>query len=310
MAKKELKNKKPKYLFVIDLDGTTLSDSAISTIHPETIEGVKLAQEQGHIVCIITGRPWRSSKKAYEELGLKTVIGNYNGAHIHNPSDEFFIPKIAYLNLNEMLYILGDKHLKKYINNIAIEGPGWVQLQHSDPLLEKIFGFDEIEKKSIGLNFAKIPLQPTGVVFDIKEGVDSYELKKYLERRYGDLGEFSSWSKGDGLPPVFDITSLGISKGKTLPLLMRYYDIEMDHTITFGDGFNDVSMFQVSNVAVAMKNSDKRVQKYATVVLRKSNKEGGVGYYIKQFLKNPEKHIKNSKKLRLQRAKDLAPEIT
>lgn len=302
--------KNTRYLFAIDLDGTTLANSATGEIHPETLEGIEMAKAAGHVVCIMTGRPWRSTKTIYEKLGLNTVIANYNGAHLHNPSDDFFIPKIEYLNLNEMLYILGDKKLKKIITNIAIEGPGWVQIQNRDEDLETVFGFKDLQRIRVGLNFNKIPLKPTGIVFDVKKNVDAYELRNYLEKRYGDLGEFSSWSKGEGLSPVFDITSVGVNKGKALPLLMRYYDIDIENTISLGDGFNDLPMFRVTNVAVAMKNSDKRVKARATVALDKTNVEGGVGYYIKKFLKNPQREIEKSKRLRNIRANGIGPEIT
>ncbi|SYV98027.1 Uncharacterised protein, partial [Mycoplasmopsis edwardii] len=52
-------------------------------------------------------------------------MSNYNGAHIHHPKDDGFIPYIKYLNLNEALYILGDEKVQKEISNIAIEGPDW-----------------------------------------------------------------------------------------------------------------------------------------------------------------------------------------
>ncbi|MGZ9413717.1 Cof-type HAD-IIB family hydrolase [Mycoplasma sp. 480] len=293
-----MKNKKQRYLFALDLDGTVLANSATGEMHPDTIEAIKLAKSQGHVVCIITGRPWRSTKPIYEKLNLDTVVGNYNGAHIHNPVDDFFIPQIHYLNLNEMLYILGDKRVKKEISNIAIEGPGWVQLKKRDEALERVFGFSDSLKFTVGINLNKLPLKPTGIVFDVKETTDVYELKTYLERKFGDLGEFSSWSKGEGLTPVFDITSVGVNKAKVVSLLMRYYDIDVDNTISIGDGYNDVSMFHVTNVAVAMGNSEQRIKRIATVVLKKTNKEGGVGHYIKKFLKDPSKEKEKSKKIR------------
>ncbi|WGI36386.1 Cof-type HAD-IIB family hydrolase [Mesomycoplasma lagogenitalium] len=293
-----MKNKEKKFLFVLDLDGTVLSNSATGEIHQDTLDAIKLAKSLGHVVCIVTGRPWRSTKPIYDKLELNTVVGNYNGAHIHNPSDEFFIPQIHYLNLNEMLYILGDKKVKKEISNIAIEGPGWVQLKKRDEALEKVFGFNDTPKFTVGLNLNRLPLKPTGIVFDVKPTTDVYALKTYLDRRYGDLGEFSSWSKGEGLTPVFDITTVGVNKAKVVSLLMRYYHVETDHTICIGDGYNDAPMFRVANVAVAMGNSDQRVKKLATVVLKKTNKEGGVGFYIKKFLKNPLKEIEKSRKIR------------
>ncbi|QCZ36867.1 Cof-type HAD-IIB family hydrolase [Mycoplasma nasistruthionis] len=285
---------KERYLFAIDLDGTTLQSSATGQIHDRTMSAIKRATDEGHVVCILTGRPWRSTKMIYETLGLNTVVSNFNGAHIHHPNDKEFIPYLRYLNLNEALYILGDPKVAQEVTNIAIEGPDWVQLQKRDEELEKVFGFKTSSKLQIGLNYHKLPLKPTGVIFDVKNTTNVEALRKYLKVRYGDLAEFSYWSKGEGLSPVFDITNIMANKGKALSLLIRYYDIKVENTVALGDGFNDVPMFKIANVSVAMANATKDVKKYASIRVTKTNKEGGVGDYIHKFLDNPKAEIEKS----------------
>lgn len=278
-----MKNKE-RYLFAIDLDGTLLSSSVKNTIHPLTIQGIEKAVKEGHIVCLITGRPWIGSKYVYEKLKLNTIIANLNGAHIHNPSDEFFIDYIKYINLNEILYILGDKNIKNKIKNIAIEGPGWVHLQKRDKEIEQIFNFNKFPKVKIGINLDKIPLKPTGIVLDVKKGTNAKKLKKYLNQKYSDLASFSYWSRGDKNSYIFDITSIGVDKGKALSLLIRYYDIDLKNTIAIGDSFNDEEMLDNVNYSVAMKNADEHIKKKAKFVTSLTNKEGGVGDFIIKFL--------------------------
>ncbi|WP_373437027.1 Cof-type HAD-IIB family hydrolase [Metamycoplasma equirhinis] len=285
---------KRRFLFAIDLDGTLLADSSAGTMHEKTESAIKRAVEEGHIVSIITGRPWRSTKPVYERLNLNAIVGNYNGAHIHNPADPFFIPTISYLDLNEVLYILGDEKVKKEITNYAIEGPDWVQLMHRDPNLEKVFGFNQATKFRESINLEKIPLKPTGIVFDARPDTDVLELLTYLKRKYGDLGEFSSWSKGEGLSPVFDITSIGVDKGKVISLMMRYYNIDIEDTVVIGDSYNDLSMYEVGNVGVAPANAEPMIKKKSVVVMKQTNKEGAVGYFIDEFLDNPDKYIKKA----------------
>ncbi|CAT04765.1 COF family HAD hydrolase protein [Mesomycoplasma conjunctivae] len=300
--------KRNKFLFLLDLDGTVLSDSVTGEIHPDTEKEIKRATSEGHIVCILTGRPWRSTKDIYKKLELKTIVANFNGAHIHNPSDYNFVPEISYLNLNEILYILGDQKVKSEISNIAIEGPGWAKLKKRDEQLEQVFGFNLIPDLKAGINFNKIPLRPTSLIMDTKLSTNVAELKSYLERKYGDIGEFSAWSKGEGTTYVFDMTAVGVNKSKVVSMLARYYNIDLDHIISIGDSFNDIGMLSVATISVAMKNSDPEIQKHATVVLKKTNKEGGVGHYIKKFLKDPEKEIaysKNIKKIRSSVSVDL-----
>ncbi|WP_010321159.1 Cof-type HAD-IIB family hydrolase [Mesomycoplasma ovipneumoniae] len=297
-----MKTSKNRYLFVLDLDGTVLSDSANSEIHPDTESEIKRAVELGHVVCILTGRPWRSTKPIYEKLGLNTIVANFNGAYIHNPTDSEFIPTINYINLNDILYIMGDKRVKAETSNFAIEGPGWAKIKKRDKQLEQVFGFDHIKNLKPGLNFHKIPLKPTCLILDTKPTTNINDFKSYLERRYGDLGEFSAWSKGENHTYVFDMTAIGVNKSKAVSMLSRYYKIDLENIISIGDSYNDIGMFEISTISVAMANSPQQVKKHATVILKKTNKEGGVGDYIRRFLKNPVKEVEKSKKVKFMRS--------
>ncbi|MGV3467144.1 MAG: HAD-IIB family hydrolase, partial [Heyndrickxia sp.] len=62
------------YLIALDLDGTLLTDD--KNITKRTARTINQLQQQGHIVMISTGRPFRSSKRYYEELNLNSPIVN------------------------------------------------------------------------------------------------------------------------------------------------------------------------------------------------------------------------------------------
>jgi len=74
------------YLIALDLDGTLLKDDKTISAYNKDI--IKKARDAGHIVCIATGRPFRSSSIYYEELELTTPIVNFNGAYVHHPKDQ------------------------------------------------------------------------------------------------------------------------------------------------------------------------------------------------------------------------------
>ncbi|MFL1059825.1 HAD-IIB family hydrolase, partial [Mycoplasmopsis synoviae] len=93
-----MQNNKNRFLFAIDLDGTTLQWSRTGEIQEVTIKAVQRAVKEGHVVCILTGRAWRNSQEIYKTLNLNTVIVNYNSAHIHHYLDKNFISHIKYLN--------------------------------------------------------------------------------------------------------------------------------------------------------------------------------------------------------------------
>ena len=286
---------KEKFLFLLDLDGTTLSDSQTCEIHPITKLAIQRLQDEGHYVCITTARPWRSVKDIYDELNLDTVISNHNGAHIHQPYSDSFISILRYIDLNTLMYILNNKNLKRAAKNIAIQGVNWVQLKHEDVILENIFGFNTIEKFQVGIDLSKMPLKPIGAIVDMKDGIDVVRLGDYLKRRYGDLANFSNWPKGNGLSPVFEISSMGSKKNVPLSYLSRFYGVKNKNVIAIGDGWNDIDMFKVAGVSVAMKNSLPNIQKYASHTTDLINSEGGVGDFINKFLENPRKYQDFSK---------------
>ena len=74
-----------QHLIALDLDGTLLTDNKI--ISTRTKHTIAKAKEQGHVVVISTGRPFRASYDYYKELGLNTPIVNFNGAYVHHPLD-------------------------------------------------------------------------------------------------------------------------------------------------------------------------------------------------------------------------------
>lgn len=72
-----------QHLIALDLDGTLLTNE--KTISPTTKRVLEKAKQEGHIVMIATGRPYRSSAMYYSELDLSTPIVNFNGALVHHP---------------------------------------------------------------------------------------------------------------------------------------------------------------------------------------------------------------------------------
>lgn len=76
-----------QHLIALDLDGTTLNNQ--SKLTNETIITLRALARDGHIVSIITGRPYRIAKHIYDEIGIKTPMVNFNGALTHIPHEHW-----------------------------------------------------------------------------------------------------------------------------------------------------------------------------------------------------------------------------
>lgn len=71
-------------------------------------------------------------------------------------------------------------------------------------------------------------------------------------------------------------------KADALNTLHEYLNYQAEDTTVFGDSINDINMFKVAGTSVAVSNALKEVKDVADIVLKKSNDEDGVAYYLKE----------------------------
>ena len=79
-----------------------------------------------------------------------------------------------------------------------------------------------------------------------------------------------------------DILNKNSGKGYGLKKICKYFKLDLDNVICFGDGENDISMFEICNKSCAMGDSDESLKKIATYVST-SAKEKGVINGLKYF---------------------------
>lgn len=82
-----------------------------------------------------------------------------------------------------------------------------------------------------------------------------------------------------------EVTRKGVSKGKALKQLAEHLMIETEEVIAIGDQQNDISMFEVAGLAIAMGNATPEVKSVAALVAP-SNDEGGVAWAINELVLN------------------------
>lgn len=76
----------------------------------------------------------------------------------------------------------------------------------------------------------------------------------------------------------------GVDKAVALDDLMKKLQLTPDEIMIFGDGENDLSMFEKSTYAIAMKNGMEKVLEKANFVTEKTNDEDGVAHFIEAYV--------------------------
>ena len=82
-----------------------------------------------------------------------------------------------------------------------------------------------------------------------------------------------------------EIMPQGTSKAHAIEQLKHIY--HYDRLVVFGDGENDIEMFQLANEAYAVDNAHEKLKALATQIIP-SNDQDGVAQFLKQTWKNKE----------------------
>ncbi len=263
-----------KHIIFVDLDGTILYDW--ETITDETINTINKVNELGHIVCIATGRPYRSSKVFYDRLGLRTPIINYNGALVHHPYDSQFDEITREINVNYILKVFED--IGHLIENAFCEYYEDIYLYKDSadimPLVHPEGG-----KIITGQFKDTLHLNPNGFILLTYPG-KADEVEEYLAKNLNDVLKFRNW--GGNYSQIIEMYTPETNKGNSMKLICNYFNIPIDRTLAFGDGENDIEMIRDAGLGVAMANSVDNVKKVAKAHTL-SNTENGVAHFLTKY---------------------------
>ena len=82
---------------------------------------------------------------------------------------------------------------------------------------------------------------------------------------------------------LVDVMGGGVSKGIALKLWAQSLNLPVEELIVFGDNYNDISMFQIAGMRIAMGNAEEEVKKEADFVTL-SNDQSGIAYAITNYV--------------------------
>ncbi len=264
-----------RHLIALDLDGTLLKDD--KTISVKTKDVIKRAKEQGHVVMIATGRPFRSSEMYYRELELDTPIVNFNGAFIHHPLDNSWGTFHSPLDINTAKEIVNTCR-SYHFHNIVAEVMDDVYFHYHDEKLLDIFSMGN-PKITTGDLADFLQDSPTSLLIHTEEN-HLKEIRRHLSEVHAEVVEHRSWAAPWH---VIEIIKSGLNKAVGLKKAADYYHIPYKRIIAFGDEDNDLEMLDFAGRGVAMGNGIDQVKAIANDITS-SNEEDGVAVYLNEYL--------------------------
>jgi len=251
----------------LDVDGTIID--ADESIAPSTIEAVRTARGNGHLVYLSTGRASVEIYPAIREIGFDGVISA--GGGFAEVGDELVIartmPEAAVTRMIDFYEASGfDFYLQSY--DEVYPSPG-VRARFASYLSTVVVGgsdsADAAEHPALRA-FADVrPYSRVGIAKSIFLGGDPTAYEQVSAELSGDYhvitGTMPYVGSGGG-----EVTLSGVNKGTTILRLLQHLGLDASASIGIGDSSNDIEMLQVCGVGIAMGNAGDDIKAHADEV--------------------------------------------
>lgn len=284
-------------LIVSDMDGTLFNSN--QEISPYNLAAIQNARKNGVQFMIATGRSMETIQPTLEKYELQCSLILMNGAEVRDENHNI----ISTMNIDEKILPDITKRLEEmgYIPEITTNNG--VQMCGTIEQMELTMGYRMMcldRTHTLTLERA-IKLGKDSVFMNVltrNESLDELlakklEMRKIIvfnpDRDINDrnreqlIQEFPHLSIVSSYPENIEINAKEAKKGIALKVAIEKLGFSNDEVAVFGDGLNDVSMFELFSNSYAPANAELEVKQKAKEVIP-SNNDDGVGKKINELL--------------------------
>jgi len=257
-------------LIVTDVDKTLLdNDSRITELNRKAILECR---KIGIGVVLATGKTMDAIKDLVKDLGLKLPQITLNGSITINSEMEVISAfKIDPGVYKDIIYFIKDNG---YPPVIALDnGKLYMEEYHSD--LKYLADINEEFTRVESIDTEYFAQNTVDIYIPI---LKSNPLDRKLREKYS--GKLQFIRSGDYF---FDVLSRGATKGNAILTMIKDLGIKREEVAVFGDSPNDISMFEIAGLKVAVKNSYPEVLEMADIITDE-NFNSGLGKAIYKYI--------------------------
>lgn len=250
-----------KYCF-FDIDGT-LTDIKTGKIVPSALTALKELQDNGHFVCLATGRAHYKAVNTMEDLGLKNMVCNGGNGLVINHE---FVQNIP----------LDKEIVLDVINQANKNNVGW--LVAIDDSID-VYSINDLFEQQVG------PRQePTNYYYDSNfdlEKVDTiYKVYLALDRKAQE--DYHQLDNIGHLRFIEEYLMLQPdNKKQGIIDMVNHLGGNLEDVVVFGDDYNDLVMFDSRWTSIAMGNACDVLKEKADIVTKR-NIDDGIYYICKK----------------------------
>jgi Cof subfamily protein (haloacid dehalogenase superfamily) len=259
-------------LVAVDIDGTLLDSNHKPSEGIQ--EAIKASAARGIRTILVTGRNRAGLLYIMNQMSLKQPYICSGGGYIADPETNEVIAQflMSRESAERVVEIAREENAA-----IFFEAHLTIFAEASPDIVKSIGPLDELDVVMTQDILQDYPDPPQKIVI---VNDDPRVLSKIEEKILTKgIPVFLSYSA----PRYMEITQAGASKGKALIELAKHLRIPLHRVAAIGDENNDLSMFKVAGVAIAMGNATAEV-KHAADIIAPNNDEGGVAWALRQLI--------------------------
>ena len=268
-------------IILLDLDGTLLTSE--KTISPANYAALSQCADRGIYIVPSTGRFYDGMPQVVRELPFIRYVIAVNGAQVYDAVTGATLCRME-IQPGDAERIFDDLDALPVIYDCFQDGWGYMGATHyaridefiADPKVNRMVKelrqpvedlHDYVQRKNK-------PVQKIQMFFR-DMGRRERELVR-LARKFPDMAVTSSITNN------IEINARQANKGEALRFLCQYLGVNIQDTMAFGDGSNDLSMIRAAGTGVAMANADQALKDAADYVTD-TNDNDGVAKAIERF---------------------------
>lgn len=232
-------------LICTDLDGTLLRDD--KTISRTNIEAIEHFKQNGGLFTFVTGRMPNFVDYMVQQIKPNAPIGCVNGGGLYDCSSEEYL--WTSVMPDEVLTLI--ECIDKNFPDVGIQTCtfGKTYFSKENVTMKK---FREITSApNLVCHYTEVKEPIAKIIFGSESDEEIMRMKETLESHtLSDKFDFIRSEK-----TLFEILPKGINKGTSIKKLCEVLNIDINKTIALGDYNNDIPMFGVAKVGIAVENA-------------------------------------------------------
>jgi Cof subfamily protein (haloacid dehalogenase superfamily)/beta-phosphoglucomutase family hydrolase len=264
---------RPIKLLVADVDGTLVTPDKVLTAR--ACQAVDRLRAAGVELALTSGRPPRGLAMLVGPLRLTTPIAAFNGGIYVKPDLTTVIEQrtLPLAVASEVMDYLQQAGLDVWV----YRGADWFIRDPAAPHVAR-------ESSTVQFDPTVIP-ELHGVLDGAVKIVGVSDDEPLVARSEAELrrrvGSHTSAARSQ--PYYLDVTHPDANKGMVVRVASRFLQVPLDQIAAIGDMPNDVLMFGVAGLSIAMGNASPAVQRAARYVTT-SNQEEGFAHAVESFI--------------------------